>query len=110
MVMLRGLPQRFCQQCGTFHPISEFDADKRCAVSTSRVIQSQAPSRTCRNRRFVSQHASQAGVDVVHASLPCTVLKQTPTLYSRLMQPGQLLQSRQQTLLCADQPVGHTRR
>jgi len=30
MVMLRGIPQRFCQQCGTFHPIGEFDADKRC--------------------------------------------------------------------------------
>lgn len=24
-----GIPQRFCQQCGRFHELAEFDADKR---------------------------------------------------------------------------------
>lgn len=32
-VTVRDISQRFCQQCGTFHPVSEFDADKRCALS-----------------------------------------------------------------------------
>jgi len=25
-----GIPQRFCQQCGRFHELAEFDGDKRC--------------------------------------------------------------------------------
>lgn len=29
-VMVRGAAQRFCQQCGTFHAITDFDQDKRC--------------------------------------------------------------------------------
>ena len=28
-VIVRGSQQRFCQQCGTFHGVSEFDLDKR---------------------------------------------------------------------------------
>ena len=24
-----GIPQRFCQQCGRFHELAEFDGDKR---------------------------------------------------------------------------------
>ena len=25
-----GIPQRFCQQCGRFHILSDFDGSKRC--------------------------------------------------------------------------------
>lgn len=25
-----GIEQRFCQQCGRFHVLADFDADKRC--------------------------------------------------------------------------------
>ncbi len=25
-----GIPQRFCQQCGRFHLLADFDANKRC--------------------------------------------------------------------------------
>ncbi|KAL6747287.1 SBP domain-containing protein, partial [Haematococcus lacustris] len=28
-VLREGQPQRFCQQCGRFHPVSEFDGVKR---------------------------------------------------------------------------------
>ncbi|XVF62274.1 hypothetical protein PTKIN_Ptkin08bG0204400 [Pterospermum kingtungense] len=28
-VLVRGIPQRFCQQCSRFHEISEFDGTKR---------------------------------------------------------------------------------
>lgn len=31
-VVVRGSSQRFCQQCGTFHTITDFDQDKRCAL------------------------------------------------------------------------------
>lgn len=34
-----GVPQRFCQQCGRFHLVSEFDGDKRCAPITSGTFQ-----------------------------------------------------------------------
>ena len=27
--MKEGIPQRFCQQCGRFHHLDEFDGDKR---------------------------------------------------------------------------------
>ncbi len=33
-VVVRGAQQRFCQQCGTFHAVSEFDLDKRCAPAS----------------------------------------------------------------------------
>ncbi len=33
-LMVDGVPQRFCQQCGRFHELSEFDGEKRC-VGTS---------------------------------------------------------------------------
>ena len=47
MVMLRGIPQRFCQQCGTFHPIGEFDADKRCASGLS-LLRARSGTNACR--------------------------------------------------------------
>lgn len=30
-VLLKGVESRFCQQCGRFHDLSEFDGAKRCA-------------------------------------------------------------------------------
>jgi hypothetical protein len=27
-----GVESRFCQQCGKFQPLTEFDQDKRCVV------------------------------------------------------------------------------
>lgn len=32
---VNGVDSRFCQQCGKFQPLEEFDADKRCACSSS---------------------------------------------------------------------------
>ena len=28
-MLVDGIPQRFCQQCGRFHELKEFDSDKR---------------------------------------------------------------------------------
>jgi hypothetical protein len=28
-IMRDGVPQRFCQQCGRFHPLQDFDGAKR---------------------------------------------------------------------------------
>ena len=27
-----NIPQRFCQQCGRFHLLSDFDGNKRCGI------------------------------------------------------------------------------
>lgn len=35
-VVVRGVQSRFCQQCGTFHEVSEFDLDKRCVFAPVR--------------------------------------------------------------------------
>ena len=30
-----GIPQRFCQQCGRFHILADFDANKRLGICQS---------------------------------------------------------------------------
>ena len=64
VVMLRGLPQRFCQQCGTFHPISEFDADKRCA-SAAPTVRRWPPGHYLQSPA-ASQHDKQRLVGICH--------------------------------------------
>lgn len=35
-----GVQQRFCQQCGRFHLLADFDGDKRCAFCCLRALSS----------------------------------------------------------------------
>jgi SBP domain len=59
-LVVDGQPSRFCQQCGRFQAISDFDGDKRqvpCAFAYSSSLNSHQVSTACRScRQRLLQH------------------------------------------------------
>lgn len=62
-VMVRGVQQRFCQQCGTFHTIGDFDQDKR---SCRHALALHNIKRRKRNPDGSAKPSDPSSVDAAH--------------------------------------------
>ncbi|GLI70461.1 hypothetical protein VaNZ11_015371 [Volvox africanus] len=68
-VLKDGVPHRFCQQCGRFHPLSEFDGDRR----SCRTMLQRHCHRRAKQKQELAEVLAQRFEDQVAASMSAMV-------------------------------------